>query len=71
MDPAGFRLHYGIEPPDVSAGARLAAAKFIVRDLTGLRALLGKAGIPAGEHMGTLVVGPDAAMGAALAFATS
>src|SRR5262252_5612456 len=46
MDPAGFRLHYGIEPPDVSAGARLAAAKFIVRDLTAFRALLGKAGIP-------------------------
>src|SRR5262249_54577363 len=34
MDPAGFRLHYGIEPPDVSVGARLAAAKFIVRDLS-------------------------------------
>jgi len=69
MDPAGFRLHYGVEPPDVSAGARLAAAKFIVRDPTAMRALLGKAGIPASEHMGKLVVGPKVAMGATLAFA--
>jgi catechol 2,3-dioxygenase-like lactoylglutathione lyase family enzyme len=69
MDPAGFRLHYGIAPPDVSAGARLAAARFIVRDPAATRALLDKAGISAIEHVGTLVVGPDVAMGATLAFA--
>jgi hypothetical protein len=68
MDPAAFRLHYGVEPPDVSAGARLAAAKFIVRDVAAIRALLGAAGIAATEHMGRLVVGPDMALGATLAF---
>jgi hypothetical protein len=68
MDPAAFRLHYGVEPPDVSAGARLAAAKFIVRDVAATRALLGAAGITATEHMGRLVVGPDVALGATLAF---
>jgi hypothetical protein len=68
MDPAAFRLHYGVEPPDVSAGARLAAAKFIVRDVAAMRTLLGAAGIAATEHMGRLVVGPDVALGATLAF---
>jgi Glyoxalase-like domain len=68
MDPAAFRLHYGVAPPDVSAGARLAAANFIVRDLAGTRDLLGKAGVAAREHMGRIVIGPDAAMGATLAF---
>ena len=68
MDPAAFRLHYAVAPPDVSAGARLAAAKFIVRDLAALRALLAKTDIPAGEHMGRIVIGPETALGATLAF---
>jgi catechol 2,3-dioxygenase-like lactoylglutathione lyase family enzyme len=68
MDPAAFRLHFGVEPPDVSAGARLAAARFIVRDLAALRALLSQAGIAASEHMGRIVVGPKTALGATLAF---
>jgi glyoxalase-like protein len=70
MDSAAFRLHYGVDPPDVSAGARLAAANFTVRDPAGARDLLAKAGIAAREHMGRIVVGPDAAMGATLAFET-
>ena len=68
MDPAAFRLHYGVAPPDVRAGARLAAAKFFVRDLATMRALCANAGVAAKEHMGRIVVGPDAAMGATLAF---
>jgi catechol 2,3-dioxygenase-like lactoylglutathione lyase family enzyme len=68
MDPAAFRLHYGVTPPDVSAGARLAAAKFAVRDVAATRALLAKAGITAAEQMGRLVVGPDSALGATLVF---
>lgn len=71
MDPAAFRLHFGVEPPDVSAGARLAAANFVVRDLAAMRALLGKAGVAAGEHMGRIVVGPDVAHGATLVFAAA
>ncbi|HXW23407.1 MAG TPA: VOC family protein, partial [Xanthobacteraceae bacterium] len=68
MDPAAFRLHFGVEAPDVSAGARLAAATFIVRDLAALRALLRSAGVAAREQMGRIVVGPESASGATLAF---
>jgi hypothetical protein len=68
MDPAAFRLHYGVEPPDVTAGARLAAAKFTVRDVGATRAVLEKSGIAAAERMGRLVVGPDIALGAPLVF---
>jgi len=68
MDPAAFRLHYGVAPPDVAAGARLAAGKFAVRDVAATRALLDKSGIAAAEHMGRLVVGPDRALGATLVF---
>jgi len=68
MDPAAFRLQYGVAAPDVSAGARLAAAKFIVRDMAALRALLAKTDIAASEHVGRLVIGPEIALGATLAF---
>jgi catechol 2,3-dioxygenase-like lactoylglutathione lyase family enzyme len=68
MDPAAFRLHYEVEPSDVRGGARLAAAKFAVRDIAATRAVLDKAGIAAAERMGRLVVGPDAALGATLVF---
>jgi catechol 2,3-dioxygenase-like lactoylglutathione lyase family enzyme len=68
MDPEAFRLHYGVALPDVSAGARLAAAKFIARDLAALRALLAKTDIPASGHMGRIVIGPETAFGATLAF---
>lgn len=68
MDPEAFRLHYGVAAPDVSAGARLAAAKFAVRDLAALRALLAKTDIAAAEHMGRIVIGPETALGATLVF---
>jgi hypothetical protein len=68
MDPAAFRLHYGVPPPDVRNGARLAAAKFAVRDIAATRAVLDKSGIAAAERMGRLVVGPDVALGATLVF---
>ena len=68
MDPEAFRLHYGVAAPDVSAGARLAAAKFIVRDLAALRALLAKTDIAASEHMGRIMIRPETAFGATLAF---
>jgi len=68
MDPAAFRLHYGVAPPDVTAGARLAAVKLRVRDVAATRAMLAKSGIAAAEHMGRLVVGPEAALGATIVF---
>src|SRR4029077_17944628 len=41
MDPAAFRLHYAVEPPDTSRGMRLAAIRFVVRDLAAARTALG------------------------------
>ena len=40
MDPAAFRLHYAVEPPDVTHGMRLAAIRFAVRDMAAARAVL-------------------------------
>jgi hypothetical protein len=68
MDPAAFRLHYGVAPPDVAAGARLAAVKLTVRDVAATRAVLAKSGVAAADHMGRLVVGPGAALGATIVF---
>jgi catechol 2,3-dioxygenase-like lactoylglutathione lyase family enzyme len=68
MDPEAFRLHYAVAAPDMGAGARLAAARFIVSDPAALRALLAKTDIPASEHMGRIVIGPETALGATLAF---
>jgi hypothetical protein len=65
MDPAAYRLHFALEPPDIARGVRLAAIRFAARDLGLVRE---RAGAIASEHMGKLVVGPDKAHGAALVF---
>jgi hypothetical protein len=63
MKPAAFRDHFGTEPPDVANGARFAAIRFAVRDLD----VAGQS-LRGTERMGRLIVGPDAALGATLAF---
>jgi len=68
VDPPAFRTQYGVEPPDVSRGARFAAVRLATRDLAATRALLGKSGIPFAAHMGRLVIGPAAARGATIVF---
>ena len=65
MDPAAYRSHFAVEPPDTSRGMRLATIRFAVRDIKGARE---KAGATAAEHMGKLVVAPAAAHGATLVF---
>ena len=67
MDPAAFRSHFGTAPPDVSAGARLAALRFRVRDRAELTAALA-GGITSASHMGSTVIAPEHAMGATLVF---
>jgi hypothetical protein len=66
MDAAAFRDHFGGEPPDVSAGARLAAVRLAVRDLHAARAALKAGGIAAAERMGRLVVAAAQARSATL-----
>jgi hypothetical protein len=65
MDPAAYRLHFAVEPPDTSQGMRLAAIRFAVRDITAAGAGLGAM---ASRQMNRLIVGPQAAHGACLAF---
>ena len=65
MDPAAYRLHFAVEPPDTTRGMRLAAIRFAVRDITAARSALGPA---AADHMNRFVVGPQTAHGATLVF---
>jgi hypothetical protein len=68
MDPAAFRSHFGIEPPEISRGARLAAMQFRVRDRAALAAALDAGGVAYSSRMASTVVAPETAMGATLAF---
>ena len=65
MDPAAFRLHYAVEPPDVARGMRLAAIRFSVRDRAAAKTALGA---DATERMEKLIVAPKLAHGATLVF---
>ena len=70
MDPAAFRLHFAVEPPDVARGMRLAAIRFAVRDMAAARAALGAAATSTwaswscrrGAHGATLVFEPAGAV---------
>jgi hypothetical protein len=68
MNPAAFRSHFGIEPPDVATGARIAALRVAVRNPASTRELIGKARFAIAEPLGRIVVLPQGAMGAAIAF---
>jgi catechol 2,3-dioxygenase-like lactoylglutathione lyase family enzyme len=68
MDRAAFQTRFGLEPPDTSSGARLAAVRFTVRERKMLHDTLTAGGIGYSEHMGQTVISPAAAMGATLVF---
>ena len=68
MDPAAFRSHFGVPAPDIAVGARLGALRLTVRAPDTLVAALTAGEVPHILHMGHVVVGPDAAMGATLVF---
>ena len=80
MDEAAFRAHFGnapsrggepfgtASPAAHGGGARLAALRFATRDLGAADRTLKASGIAYASHMGRLVVGPQAAMGATLVF---
>jgi hypothetical protein len=68
MDPAAFHTRFGVEPPDPSGGARLAAVRFTVRERKALHDTLTARGIAFSEHVGQTVIAPAAAMGATLVF---
>jgi hypothetical protein len=68
MEPTAFRNRFGVEPPDVAAGARLAALRFQVRDRAALTSALNSGGVAFSSRMQSIVVDPQTAMGATLAF---
>ncbi len=68
MEPSIYASHFGVPAPDIARGARLAALIVSVRDVAQVAAMLKDAGVPAQVRMGRVVVGPQAAMGAAIAF---
>jgi len=68
MTPEAFRDHFGTTPPPTPNGAKLAALRFAVRDLDAAQELFSRANLPVHERMGRLIVGPDTALGATLAF---
>jgi Glyoxalase-like domain len=68
VTPAAFGDRLGVEPPDVSSGARLAAIRFRVDDTSALAAALREGGIASSVHMGSTIVAPGDAMGATLVF---
>jgi catechol 2,3-dioxygenase-like lactoylglutathione lyase family enzyme len=68
MDAAAFHSHFGVPPPAIAAGARLAALRIAVKDRKGLIASLDAGAVPHILHMGHVVVAPPAAMGATLVF---
>lgn len=68
MTPAAFGDHFSAAPPQTSRGPRLAAIRIAVRDLALAERILADAHLPGRRHMGRLVVGTEAAMGATLVF---
>jgi catechol 2,3-dioxygenase-like lactoylglutathione lyase family enzyme len=71
MEPSAYERHFGVPPPDLARGARLAALIFAVRDRAQVAALLAQAQIAAATRMERIVVGPQHAMGATLVFEQS
>jgi catechol 2,3-dioxygenase-like lactoylglutathione lyase family enzyme len=71
MDPAAFRNQFGVEPPDIGDGARIAAVRLRVREMPAVEASLKTGKVRYRSHMGRVVVKPDAAHGATIVFEPS
>jgi catechol 2,3-dioxygenase-like lactoylglutathione lyase family enzyme len=70
MNPSGYARQFGVDAPDTTNGARLAAVRFSVSNLAAAEALLRGAKIQVEIANSRLVVGPNTAMGAAVVFET-
>jgi hypothetical protein len=68
MEPAAFSRRFDVAPPVTARGARLAALRLAVADMTAARAVLQAGKIGFSEQGQRLVVGPDIALGATLVF---
>ena len=68
MAPTAFHVQFGVDPPDVSGGARLAGLRFAVRAFGAAVTALKEGAIDAQVRMGRIVVEPRAALGVTLVF---
>jgi hypothetical protein len=68
MEPSAYERHFGVAPPDLARGARLAALIIAVQDASRVGAMLEHANVPSANRMRRIVVGPKDAMGAAIVF---
>jgi catechol 2,3-dioxygenase-like lactoylglutathione lyase family enzyme len=68
MTPAAFVTRFGVEAPEVSRGARLAALRFAAADVSFLRAAPEQASIARFYAGNAAVIGAEDAMGAVLVF---
>jgi hypothetical protein len=71
VSPAAFLQRFGVKPPDMTRGARLAALRFAVTQPSRLQAVPELAGM-AGLYVGNdAIIGSEDAMGAILVFEPS
>jgi hypothetical protein len=68
MSPVAFSAGFGVQPPDLSHGARLAAVRFALPDVAAASARLREAGIAMSGRRDRLVVPPVVAHGTTLVF---
>jgi hypothetical protein len=68
VDPAAYRQHFGLAPPDVARGARVAALRLAVQDMAAAEKSLQAAGVPLAQRLGRIIVAAQSAMGATLVF---
>jgi hypothetical protein len=69
MTPAAYASHFGVAPPDISDGARLAALVVATPDLDRVDGMFEQASVESVSRMGRIIVNPDEMMGAAIVFA--
>jgi len=68
MDPSAYGNYFGVAPPDIGTGARLAAMRFLTGDMAATTTSLARGKVAFSSRLGRIIVGPDGAMGAAIVF---
>jgi hypothetical protein len=68
MDPSAYGNYFGVPPPDISTGARLAGMRFVTADMAATTASLARGKVAFSMRLGRFIVGSDSALGAAIIF---
>jgi catechol 2,3-dioxygenase-like lactoylglutathione lyase family enzyme len=68
MDASAYGNYFGVQPPDIGTGARLAAMRFRTSDMAATTVSLARGKVAFSSRLGRIIVGPEGAMGAAIVF---